>query len=269
MMTRVVFDIGATHLRIARAENGALKDVEKIGTPKDPVQGVAAIHTFLEKHTIRADEAVGGIAGAVKDGVVVRTSYLSKWDGFNFSQALANTCGIPSTKLLNDAEIAGIGEALLGAGKGFRTVAYVTVSTGIGGALIVDGQVVPYAYGHEPGQQVVDYVNMKTLQDIVGGAALTEEFGRPPEQLEHSLVKGHTRALAVGLYNLLRLWSPDILIVGGSLMNDVTGYSLDAVVRELSLLPVSLPVLPPIVHATLGDDVGLYGALAFTNAESA
>ena len=69
-----------------------------------------------------------------------------------------------------------------------------------------------------------------------------------------------TRVLAAGFYNLLCLWSPDIIVVGGGLMNDKTGYSLEAIVKELSGLPVRLPPLPPVVHAALGDDSGLIGA---------
>ncbi|OYV25815.1 MAG: hypothetical protein B7W98_03605, partial [Parcubacteria group bacterium 20-58-5] len=233
----------------------------KIDTPKDPAQGVEAIRAFLEKHQARPDEAVGGIAGVVRDGAIVRTGYLPEWDGFNFAAALAETGGIASVRLYNDAEVAGIGEALRGAGKGHRTVAYVTVSTGIGGALIVDGRVVPHAFGFEPGQHIIDIGKMKTLQDVCGGDALAEEFGHPPEELDHALVTGRIRALAAGLYNVLRFWSPDILIIGGSLMNDDTGYPLAAVAREMSALPVVLPPLPPIVHSALGDDVGLYGAL--------
>lgn len=259
-MKRVVFDIGGSHLRLALANGGALGDIEKIDTLDEPAAGVEAIRAFLEKHGARADEAVGGIAGVVRDGTVVRTGYLPAWDGFNLSAALAGACGISSVRLLNDAEIAGIGEAVLGAGKGYRTVAYITVSTGIGGALIVDGRVVPHAVGHEPGKQIIDYERMRTLEDMVGGASLTEEFGRPPEQLDRSLVEDRTRSLAVGIYNLLRFWSPDVLVIGGALMNDTTGYSLDAVVREVSSLTVPLPQLPSIVRSALGDNAGLHGA---------
>lgn len=266
-MSRLVFDIGGSHLRVALADAEMLGAVEKFDTPKDPVQGVEAIRAFLEKHGARADEVVGGISGVVRDGTVVRTGYLPAWDGFNLSVALKDACGVSSVRILNDAEIAGIGEAILGAGKGYRTVAYVTVSTGIGGTLIVDGRIVPHAVGHEPGKHVIDYERMRTLEDVAGGAALTEEFGDSPERLPHEKVLSRTRALAVGLYNLLRFWSPDILIIGGSLINDETGYSLDVVVRELSSLPVLLPQLPPIAHSLLGDAAGLHGALVFSERE--
>ena len=268
-MSRLVFDIGGSHLRVALADGDVLGDVLKIDTPQDPAQGVDAVRVFLEKHGGRVEVAVGGIAGIVRDGTVVRTGYLPEWDGFNFAQALVDSCGIPRTRLFNDAEIAGVGEAVRGAGNGCWVVAYVTVSTGIGGALIVDGRPVPHAYGHEPGKQIIEYTNMKMLEDLAGGASLAEEFGRQPEELDHACVEGRTRALAVGLYNTLRLWSPDILIVGGSLMNDATGYSLDAVVREISSLPVPLPALPPVARAALGDNAGLYGALVLAGAESA
>jgi predicted NBD/HSP70 family sugar kinase len=266
-MNRLVFDIGGSHLRVAFADGGVLGASEKIATPKNPAQGVEVVRAFLEKHSARTDEIVGGIAGVVRDGVIVRTGYLPEWDGFNLSAALKATCGI-SARIFNDAEIAGVGEAVLGAGKGHHIVAYVTVGTGIGGALIVGGRPAPHAVGYEPGQQVIDYERMRSLEEIAGGASLTEEFGHPPEELEHAVVEGRVRALAVGLYNVLRLWSPDILILGGSLMNDTTGYPLDAVAHEIASLPVSLPVLPPIERSMLGDDAGLRGALVLVTDEN-
>jgi len=267
-VSRLVFDIGGSHLRVALADGGALGASEKIATPQNPAQGVEAIRAFLEKRGTSAEGAVGGIAGVVRDGVVVRTGYLPEWDGFNLSAALKETCGISYARIFNDAEIAGVGEAVLGAGKGHHIVAYVTVGTGIGGALIVGGRPAPHAVGYEPGQQVIDYERMRTLEDVAGGASLTEEFGHPPEELEHAVVEGRIRALAIGLYNVLRLWSPDVLILGGSLMNDTTGYPLDAVAREIASLSVPLPVLPPIARSALGDDAGLRGALVLAADEN-
>lgn len=262
-MSRLVFDIGGTHMRLAIAENGSFNGLERIATSQDPKRDVEAIQAFLKRRGAHADEAVGSVAGIVRGGVVERTGHLPGWDGFDLGAALKNTCGIASATLFNDTEAAGIGEAAMGAGKGHRVVVYITVSTGIGGALIVDGRPVPHAVGYEPGQQVIDVEHMKTLEDFASGASLTKEFGKPPEELEHALVTARVRALAVGLYNVLRFWSPDILIVGGALMNDTTGYPLDAVVRELSGLPVVLPPLPPIVPSSLGDDVGLFGASVY------
>ncbi|MDP2594106.1 MAG: ROK family protein [bacterium] len=257
---KLVFDIGGTHLRVALADGGELRKVKKLLTPAEPAQGIEAVRAFLVAEGAQVSEAVGAIAGIVKRGVVERTRYLPKWDGFNLAVALEDVCRIPATRLLNDAEAAGIGEALAGAGKGVRVVAYITVGTGIGGALIIDGAPVPHAVGHEPGKQILDYGQMRTFEDFAGGASLTEEFGAPPERLARALVEGRVRVLATGLYNTLRLWSPDILILGGSLINDATGYPLANIKHELAALPVVLPPLPPIVRSALGDTAGLTGA---------
>ena len=58
--------------------------------------------------------------------------------------------------LANDSDLDGLGEATVGAGKGFNIVAYITVSTGIGGVRIVGGKIDVSTYGFEPGHQIID-----------------------------------------------------------------------------------------------------------------
>ncbi len=260
-MNGIVFDIGGTHLRIARAESGALRDMERVDTPKDPHAAVEAFAAYCETHELEAGSvAAGGFAGMVRDGVILEAPNLPGWDGFDLAAALRERCGFSIARLFNDAEVAGVGEALLGAGNGYRVVGYITVSTGIGGALIIDGAPAPHGIGYEPGHQIIDLETMHTLEGLAGGMSLKKEFGAPPEELPRDILASRARALAAGLYNVIRIWSPEVLVLGGSLMNDETGYPLDLVKKDLESLPVKLPPLPPIVHSALGDEAGLRGA---------
>lgn len=259
-MTRLVFDVGGTHLRMALADGEKVGVEESIPTPTDPMRAVDEIKAFLEAHPAQVTEAVGGAAGIVQGGTMISAGHLPRWNKFPIADTLERVCALKRVKLYNDAEIAGIGEARRGAGKDVRIVAYVTVSTGIGGALIIDGEVVPHALGFEPGRQIVDVEHGRTLESFVSGATLTKEFGAPPEELAHGKVQSRLPILAVGLCNLIYLWSPNILIVGGSLMNDDTGYPFAALVDAISTLPIAPPTLPRFARAALGDQSGLVGA---------
>jgi hypothetical protein len=69
--------------------------------------------------------------------------------------------------------------------------------------------------------------------------------------------------LARGLYNTLLHWSPQVVVYGGAMMRDIP---LTAIVHELAALPPVYPEWPPLVAAELGDEGGLYGALALLQA---
>ncbi|VAW33333.1 hypothetical protein MNBD_CPR01-568 [hydrothermal vent metagenome] len=260
-MNRIVFDIGGTHMRIAHVINAELTDIKKTKTPQNPDEGVAVINDYIKCSGVHFEEVVGGVAGFIKDGVVIFSEHLPKWGGFDIASEIKKESGAHSVQIFNDAEIAGIGESRTGAGKKYNTVAYVVFSTGVGGALIVNGEPVAHAGGYEPGKQVIDYKNMQSLEDAVCGASLEKEFGDLPQNLSSEIFRKRTHVLAVGLYNVLCLWSPDVLVVGGALINEKNGYSLDDVINDVSELSISMHKITPIVHAGLLDTSGLVGAM--------
>lgn len=95
-------------------------------------------------------EGIGiGVPGPVDTvkGVMIMATNLPGFENYPICQKLADRFNLP-TFIDNDANVAGLAEALLGAGKGLPIVYYVTISTGIGGALIVDGKLVSGGRGH-------------------------------------------------------------------------------------------------------------------------
>lgn len=256
-MSRLVFDIGGTHMRYALADGGVLKDLRKVPTP-EPTAAIEALRVYATSRDGGIDSAVGGIAGIIQNGVVIDSPNLPAWNGFTFKEALERVLGVPVT-VYNDAAVAALGEARAGSGTGKRIVGYLTVGTGVGGALIVDGEVAPHAQGFEPGKQVIDVDTSRTLEAFVGGAAIRTETGEAAETQPRAFYDERTKALAVGLYDAIRLWSPDIFILNGALMNEETAFRLDDVVRELLALAGDAE-MPPVVRAAFGDESGLRGA---------
>lgn len=262
--TRIVFDIGGSNLRIGRAEQGTVTEVERVPTPRDPEEVVEALARFAERLGAKeVDAMIGGIIGVVrKDGTLSAPPHIREWEGFRFEERLAGRAHVP-VRVINDNILAALGEARAGAGTGARIVAQLRIGTGVGGARIIDGAIDAYAHGFEPGHQIIEAATNATLESRIGGTAIRAEYGVPAEELPRSMYDKLTPMFAVGIWNIIVHWSPDVLVLGGSLVNDSTGFRMADVITatgELQRAIGVVPALPRIVRGTLGDDAGLIGA---------
>jgi glucokinase len=270
----ILFDIGGTKMRIAFSADGKGFDEPKvIPTPKEFEKGMErfkkAARELSGGRKIRA--AAGGVAGPLdrEKTKLVRSPHVSGWIGRPLKEELWRIIGSP-VYLENDAAMAGLGEAAYGEGRGKRVVVYMTVSTGVGGVRIVDGEIDKSAHGFEPGHQIIDADGTLCpecgsvpgyLEKYVSGTALETRYGRKPYEIEDPVVwEEAARFLAYGLNNTIVHWSPDVVILGGSVMQRIP---IDKVRLYLAEVLNIFPEPPPITRAVLGDFVGLYGALQF------
>lgn len=245
-MIRLVFDIGGTNMRMALAEDGKLQEVQKIPTPKAPEDALAQLTAFAEGKDVQ--EAVGGVAGIIKDGMVLDSPNLRSWESFALGRSLREALGV-SVQVYNDAELAGIGEALNGAGKGHERVGYLALGTGVGGALVVAGEEGPRIEGNEPGRMVLDPLAGRTLESFVGGAALEAEFHVRPEFLAQRVYDERLPLLTRGIEALAALWMPDVFILNGPLVLGTPAFRIKNIdIKDVPLLPA--------LHA---DESGLWG----------
>ena len=83
-----------------------------------------------------------GFGGPVDDPTqtIIKSHQIEGWDGFPLADWISDLVGLPAA-LGNDADVAGLAEALHGAGKGLSPIFYITVGSGIGGGFIIDGQI--------------------------------------------------------------------------------------------------------------------------------
>ena len=105
----------------------------------------AAVPELLAKAT--ADRAalrgIGiGFGGPVDDATktVIKSHQIAGWDGFPLADWVSDLVGVPAV-LGNDADVAGLAESLFGAGKGLSPIFYITIGSGLGGGLIIDGEI--------------------------------------------------------------------------------------------------------------------------------
>ena len=259
----LLFDIGGTKFRYTISRDGeTIDEPVVVPTPKTYEEMLKTFHEIQEG--LPAGElhsVVLGIPGSQdKEHMqILRSKNLSQAIGMPLKKDLEHIFG-SSVLLENDAIIAGIGEAVQGAGKGHRIVAYMTVSTGVGGARIVDGRSDTNAMGFEPGKQIIE--QGQSLENLVSGTGVRERYKKDPREIrDEKTWNDISRLLAVGLNNTIVHWSPDIVVLGGSMILGDPFIPLDVVKKYLQDILTVFPKLPPIEKAALGDSAGLYGAL--------
>jgi len=259
----LLFDIGGTKTRLAASEDGqSFEEPVIFSTPAEYDEAVSSISS-------RALDIAGGrsitkVCGGIRayerhTGRMRAHPTFPLWTGQNIRASLERAFQT-DLYIENDSALAALGEAVAGAGKGHKIVAYLTVSTGVGGARIVDGHIDANSYGFEPGHQIIDGV--RTLEGLVSGTAIEKKYNRHPREIgDPAIWHELARLLAIGINNTIVHWSPDIVVLGGSMLNEV-GIPLAGVRDQLAAILKVFSVVPLIEHAALGDLGGLYGALA-------
>ncbi len=313
MKTAIGIDIGGTKISmVLGTEKGKILARTEIPTLKGKKtrQGirnlVENLHLLIKSSAVNKKNLVGigiGIPGAVdsKKGIVPRSPHLGGWKGLPLRHILNRAFRLP-VSMNNDANAAAIGEKHFGACKSVEHFIYVTVSTGVGGGLVVNGQlvegcsyvggeighltVVPLGerckcgkYGcleaYASGTAIADYAR-KQLRKYPGskikkmmrnGADLTAKtVGLAAQQGDRLALKAFRRAgffLGIGLADLLNILNPSVIVLGGGVWKSAP--------RELwkcMLASCRTEAWPEafrsvrITRTKLGDQVGNLGALA-------
>ena len=242
-MKKYVFgvDIGGTTVKLGFfTVEGELLDKWEITTRKDEggrfiLPDVAAsIESKLEEKSIDKDEVAGvgiGVPGPVRDdGTVLRCVNLG-WGVFNVEEEVEKLVGLPA-KVGNDANMASLGEMWQGGGKGYSSIVMVTLGTGVGGGIIINGKML-YGIngaGGEIGHICVD--DSETEICGCGKQGCLEVYGtlsaisatqkneieslfKSPEKFETELAEAGAY-FSKALYNIYTLLKPQRLILTGN-----------------------------------------------------
>lgn len=256
-MTYILVDIGGTKTRIA-----ASSDLEKfdepviLDTPQEYDRGLELIVKTAQ--SIGQGEIQHIAVGMKRPG----SRSLADWKGKPFKKDLTALLQAP-VEVENDVAICGLGEALYGAGKGVSICVYITVSTGVNGVRVVDGRIDRSWQGFETGAQYLGTDGKTTLESIISGKSIQARFGKHPKELgkDNPVWEELARVLAHGVHNTIGHWSPERIVIGGSMMNEI-GISVPRVAAHAAALNIKYDVMPEIVHSSLGDVGGLWGGLA-------
>lgn len=270
----ILFDIGGTNTRLAVSRD--LRSFEtpiKCETSSNFYDGIRIIKEHIQE--LAQGEKITAIGGGIRGPLnkekttIISETHLSDWVDKPIQKTLGDIVDAPAY-LENDAAVGALGEAHFGAGKGADIVAYHTVSTGVGGARIDHGAIDSVSVGFEPGHQALDIdgtlcasCETTTLEGLVSGTALEKRTGKKPYDIpQDDLVWDELASwLAYGLRNTIMYWSPDVIVLGGSMiLGDPRILRQDIAKHTKRVLEGKVPC-PPILDAKLGDSAGLYGAM--------
>jgi len=281
-------DIGGTKIAVGMLDHDG-QILARGEFPSSPglglQEGLAQIHSLLEATARQAGgklEGIGvGCTGPVDplSGCLGAIEFLPSWEGAPLVSGLGQAFGVP-VFLENDADAAALGEVAWGAGRGARRFIYVTISTGIGAGIVLDGRLYRGAGGAHPeiGHAVIDPAGPPCFcgahgcwESLASGPALAARGGRESalavcqaaeagEAAALQAVEQEARYLGLGIANLVTLFVPDCIALGGGVMRSRHLF-WDKIVRTIrencGLVPFEKTRLSP---AQLGAEVGLAGA---------
>ena len=135
----------------------------------------------------------------------------------------------------------------------------------------MDGKIDAASTGFEPGHQTIDIdktvcptCESADLEDLISGTAIERRFGKKPYEIPQSdpLWDELAHLLAHGLKNTIVYWSPDVIVLGGSMIIGDPRIKLEDIERHTKEILGDLAPCPPMKDALLADLGGLYGAMA-------
>ncbi len=273
----IYFDIGGTKTRVGISHDGKQLATEprKFETPKDFDTLITTIHDTARELDGDApiEAAGGGIACPVDHGDNDRLCWApnlpQSWFEHSLSRELGTLLHAP-VFVANDTEVIGLGEVYHGAAQGYDIAVYMTVSTGVGGARIVNGKIDLVSISAEPGRQYIDFDKSAcpTCEDAsmlgyASGAATERRFGMKPYEVADPAVWEEMAVwCAYMLNNTILHWSPQVVVLGGSMIIGDPAIPVDRIEEKLTEI-LQYPKMPAIKKAALGDFGGMYGAMVF------
>jgi glucokinase len=295
----LAFDIGGTKLAAGVVDvTGRVHSfgVESTLATEGPESGLARLFDLGRRMVDESGlawaeiEAVGIGSGGPLDaarGVLIAPPHLPGWRDVPLTALAEKAFGLP-TVLENDATAAAAGEHRYGAGAGTRNMIYLTISTGVGGGIVIDGSLYRGATGNggELGHVTVDYDGRPCrgcgrrgcLEAYVSGTSIAErgtEAGmgnvtsadvaaaaRAGDPVATRVWDETTDALACGLTSIVNLFEPELVVLGGGV--STTGEQLIGPVRERVRAEAmgASGKAAQIVQSALGNQVGVVGAAA-------
>ncbi len=262
----LLFDIGGTHVRLSIAPDmNTLSDPLIFDTPQNFDEFEQRLKYFLDKNVKdqKIEKIVGGIAGVLnEDGSkLVNSPNLQGWIGKPLKEVIQRVTQCEDVVIENDANLCALGEATKGAGQDFEIVAYITMGTGIGGSRIINGQIDKNSLGFEPGHQILKISperKTETFEQLAGGNSLFKKYGQHLHEIEDLEILDEIYFYtACGIHNTILHWSPDVVVLGGSIGEELDVAKIKFYLEEVMFI---FKKLPQIRSAKLGKTNGVIGA---------
>jgi glucokinase len=284
-MKTLAIDIGGTKFSLAAFDGSRLllresRSTDRSGGPNWMFSQIREIFSvWRKKDAFQPDRCGIGFGGPVDfvSQTVTLSTHVEGWARYPLVQSTVEMTGAP-TVMDNDANVGALGEAVYGAGKQLPYVFYLTLSTGIGGGIALNGSVYR---GADSFAGEIGHMNIVPdgpeclcgshgcLERMCCGLWLERDYGRSAKDLmcDEEFVRRYVVYLARGLKAALMILNPSCLVIGGGISkagDRLFGPLREELNRQMTAWSrARRNVLP----AQLGDDSVLYGAVALAQTE--
>lgn len=300
----IVADVGGTNIRVASYSPDSLEPIQikKISTQGSGISPVNRLMNLIEEMWPKNDEVQSinvAVPGPINPytGIIAYAPNIKGWENFPLRQILKDRFPV-KVNLANDANMAALGEWRFGAGKGHKDLVYMTISTGIGGGVILDNHLLlgvsgmATELGHltiqpdgplcgcghpghlesfSSGTGIANYFNKKRAEGCptsipIDHPATSKEISAAAlkgDALAIEAISTAARYLGIGISNYLHIFNPSIVILGGGVTH---AWSLlyEPLMQSIEKCITSPRYMENLIvtRAALGDDAGLFGGLA-------
>ena len=273
-MITLALDIGGTKFSLAVFDGERMLERESHATDPSILDRIAGIiHAWKPRYTFdRCGIGFGGPVDFERQRVVLST-HVAGWNDFDFPHHIEKLIGVLPV-LDNDANAGALGEALYGAGRGYRPLFYMTLSTGIGGGIITHGDVVyrgADSYAGEIGHLTIRPNGPECLCGSRGcfermccGLWLERDHRRPASELlcDPQFVARYVADLALGLKAAIMLLNPARIVIGGGISKAGDRLFIPLRAELARQITAWSRARVDVVPAALGDASVLCGAMA-------
>jgi len=281
-------DLGGTFVKLGICtSDGGVQGTMAIPTrpdrgPEDTVQRIGEAADTLQKKVGRVKACCAGVPGPLdlERRILMRANNLPGWTNVRFPQMLGNRMVMP-TYMENDANCAAWGEYIAGAGRGAKSLVLYTLGTGVGGGIVLNGELWVGAsgaageLGHmsiDPGGPVCGCGQTGCVEQYASASAVAKRFGkgtakdcfdaaRAGDARATEVVAWAADGLSIGLANMIHVLHPDIIVLAGGMAQ--AGDLLLQAVREgvkRRVFGVFIEKMRIEVSQVSGDDAGWLGA---------
>lgn len=282
-------DIGGTNLRAAIiSKEGEIIETFKVNNEVE--KGAEYNLNKLISHIknqwkdYKFEKVGAGAPGPLdlKTGKILNTPNLKTWENFNIKEYLSKELDL-NVKVNNDANVAGLAEAIVGAGKGAESVFYITISTGVGGGLILDKKIINGAHSQtaeiynmiiNEDEYIQPGLNKSSLEGQCSGVNIariasieldkdlsTKEvfdlYNKNDEKI-NVVINNWINNISIGIANIIAVIDPEVIVLGGAV--PINNPYLIPKIIEAVKKKVADPNMVDIRLAQIGDNAGLIGA---------
>jgi len=301
-MEIIGIDIGATKIAFGRVKiqdtRYKIQDTIKIKTPKERRKAVKVIIENIRKLLTEKVKGIGiGMPGPLdrQRGIIHFAPNLSGWKNLDLKKPLEKEFKIP-VFFDNDANCFALAESRFGAAKNLAYVVGLTIGSGLGGGIIIDGSIYHGAdFAGEIGHMTIDpngpkcgCGNRGCLEVYVSGGAIVRRYKeltglkKTPMEIEKESYNRRLKSatpgvatlrsrspalqvinetgnyLGIGLANICNILNPEMIVLGGGVAKTKTLYK--PAIREMKKRALPFAKGTPIVQSKLGDKAGVIGA---------